>query len=79
MAAAQEQQKRAEIEEMDAIYDRFVKPLEAEHLGEFVAVSRDGRTLLGPNSRDLTRRAKGAFGPSNYIFRIGPRVVGKWR
>ena len=27
------------------LYNQYVEPLEAEHLGKFVAVSLDGRTL----------------------------------
>ena len=77
MAAAEEVQQR-DVEEMDAIYDRYVKPLEDKHLGKFVAVSRDGKVLLGESSRELTRATTDAFGPGNFIFKIGPRVVGKW-
>ena len=78
-AAKEAQRHQREIAEMDAIYNRYVKPLEQEHLGEFVAVAPDGRLLLSNSSRELTRRARDAFGPGNYIFKIGPRVVGRWR
>lgn len=62
---------------MDAVYDRYVAAVEKNHWGEFVAVSRDGRTLRGTDRRELTRRAADAFGPGNYIYKIGPRAVGR--
>ena len=75
-------QKKAEqergIAEMDAIYDRYVKPLEEEHWGEFVAVSPDGWTVLGTDREEVSRAAREAFGPGNFLFKVRPRVVGKW-
>lgn len=60
------------------LYDQYAKPLEAEHLGEFAAIAPDGRTLLGSSADEAGREAKRAFGPGNFVFKIGPRVVGKW-
>ena len=31
----------------DELYDKYVRPLEDEHSGKFVAVAPDGRTMLG--------------------------------
>ena len=77
----QRDQERAEqqqaLDEMDAVYERYVAVMERDHWGEFVAVSRDGRTLLGSDHREVTRRAADAFGPGNYIYKIGPRAVGR--
>ena len=72
-------QRQALLAEADRLYEQYGKPLEAEHFGEFVAISRDGRTLLGASAGEVGRRAKAAFGPGNFVFKIGPRVVGKWR
>ena len=77
MATVDDQQRQRALEEMDAVYDRYARPMEEEHWGEFVAVSPDGRTLLGPAARDVTLAAKEAFGTGSYVFRIGPRVVGR--
>ena len=81
MATPRSGEKRCEqrlgIPELDEIYDRFVAPLEGEHWGEFVAVSKDGRTLLGSNAREVTLAAKEAFGPVSFVFKVGPRVVGR--
>ncbi|HZS01153.1 MAG TPA: hypothetical protein VFE37_20715 [Chloroflexota bacterium] len=65
--------------EMDAVYDRYARPLEADHWGEYVAVSPGGEVLVGPELLDVAQRAREAFGAGNYLFRVGPRTVGRWR
>jgi hypothetical protein len=72
-------QQQALLAEANRLYEQYGKPFEADHLGEFVAISRDGRTLLGASAGQVGRQAKEAFGPGNFVFRIGPRVAGKWR
>jgi hypothetical protein len=72
-------QQQALLAEANRLYEQYGKPFEAEHLGQFVAISRDGRTLLGTSAGAVGRQAKDAFGPGNFVFKIGPRVVGKWR
>lgn len=78
-AAAGESVQQALRHEADRLYEQYATPLEAEHAGKFVAVSRDGRTLLGESAREVGRRAKQAFGPGNFVFKLGPCVVGRWR
>ena len=63
----------------DTLYERFGRPLEAQHRGEYVAISPEGKTLLGPSVLDVLQRAKAAFGPGNFIFKVGDKAVGKWR
>ena len=70
----QERKRRA-----DQLYESYGKPLETHHRGEFVAISPDGKTLLGRNVRDVLLEARATFGPGNFIFKIGERIVGKWR
>lgn len=65
-------------EQSDLLYDRYLQPLEAEHWGELVAVSPDGRMILGTDERELLLAAKAEFGPGNYLFRIGPRAISQW-
>jgi hypothetical protein len=48
------------LEESDRLYELYGKPLEAEHWGEFVAISPDGRTLLGPSADEVGRAAREA-------------------
>ncbi|MDP9381767.1 MAG: hypothetical protein M3Q29_16805 [Chloroflexota bacterium] len=78
MATVEEQHGLAEAHEL---YDRYVKVLESEHWGEFVAVTPDGRTFLGMSKSDVLDQLLDAVGPGSgsYVFRVGPRVVGRWR
>ncbi len=67
-------------EEMEAIYERYVRPLEKEHWGKFVAVSLDGQVLLGDEELPLFREALQKFGSGNFVMmRVGLKVVGKIR
>jgi len=66
-------------QEADSLYEQHVRPLEGDHLGEYVAISPEGKTVLGPTPLDVLQQATAAFGMGNFIFKIGERVVGKWR
>jgi hypothetical protein len=70
-------QQRAALGE--ALYERYGKPLEADHWGEYVAISESGQVLLGPVLVDLLRQASEQFGPGNFIYKVGDKVVGRWR
>jgi hypothetical protein len=63
----------------DHLYERFGRGLEHDHEGSFVAINPDGRYLIGATAGEVGRRAKAAFGPGNFVFKIGLRVVGRWR
>lgn len=65
--------------EGDELYERYGRPLEGEHWGEFVAIMPDGRTVLAPTLLEAMKRASEAFGPGGFIFKVGERVVGKIR
>lgn len=67
------------LREADDLYDRFGTPLEAEHYGEYVAITEDGRTLVGPSPQEVMRQAVRAFGAGSYVFKLGERVVGRLR
>jgi hypothetical protein len=62
----------------DALYERYGKPLEDEHRGEYLAVSRQGRTLLAPTLLEVVERAAETFGPESFIYKVGDKAVGKW-
>ena len=66
------------LEQSDALYERYAKPLEKTHRGKYIAISHDGKTLIADTVFDLMQRAKTTLGPSNFIFKIGERAVGKW-
>lgn len=61
-----------------ALYEKYVKPLEAEHRGEYVAVSQRGQIVFGSAVADVIRKASASFGPGNFIFMVGQRAIGKW-
>lgn len=63
----------------DKLYERYAKPLEAEHWGKYVAISPQGHTILGPTLLDVAQRARALFGPGSFLFRIGTKTVGRWR
>ena len=67
------------LEEGNRLYEAYVRPLEAEHWGEFVAVSKDGRTLLGTDLDDLTAEAVTVLGRGHFAFKVGEVAVGKIR
>jgi hypothetical protein len=65
-------------EEMEAIYDRYVRQLKQEHWSKFVAVSLDGRVLLGEEELAVFQEALRDFGSGNFVMmRVGLKVVGK--
>jgi hypothetical protein len=66
------------LEQSDALYERYGKPLEKTHWGRYVAISQDGKTLIADTVLDLMQQAKTTLGPGNFIFKIGDRAVGKW-
>lgn len=77
MAAANHNQ---EIDSrFDELYERYGKPLEQKHRGEYLAISRDGRTLLGNDLAEVVDQAASQFGPENFIFKVGEKSIGRWR
>lgn len=63
----------------DEIYEKYGKPLEVEHRGEYLAVSPAGETLLAPTLLDAVEQAVESFGHGNFIYKVGDKAVGKWR
>jgi hypothetical protein len=78
-----DQQTDYNSEEMDRLadqlYERYGRPMEAEHWGKFVAIARDGRTLLGESLSGLLEEASSTFGPGVFVFKVGEQIVGRWR
>ena len=63
-----------------ALYERFVKPLESQHHGEFVAINADGRVLFDKNDINVVDQALKQFGPGTFVLlKVGSKGVGKWR
>lgn len=61
------------------LYENYGRPLEHEHWGKFVAIARDGRTVLGETSLGVLERAKMELGPRNFVFKVGEVTLGKLR
>ena len=72
-----EYQQRKEL--ADSLYERYGKPLEPDHRGEYLAVALDGRTILGRTLIEVAQRARDAFGPGSFLFKVGTKAVGRWR
>ena len=63
----------------EELYEKYAKPLEREHWGEYVAISRDGRVVLGPDYLDVSLRAFDQLGTGSFVFKVGEKSVGKIR
>jgi hypothetical protein len=67
------------VKERPLLYEKHGKPMEEQHVGEYVAIALDRRTILGKSSGEALKRAIEAFGSGNFVLaRIGHRTVGKW-
>ena len=66
------------LQQSDALYERYGKPLEKTHWGKYIAISQAGKTLIADTVFELIQEAKTTLGPGNFIFKIGERAVGKW-
>ena len=75
MTAAQEQRRG----QADDLYERFGKPLEAEHMGEYVAIFPSGQTVIGTTVGGVLAEATRTVGKGSFVFRIGQRWVWKLR
>jgi len=61
------------------LYQRFGKPLEAAHRGEYIAIGLQGDTILGASDVDVLEQAIVRFGSGNFAFqRVGHRTFGQW-
>lgn len=63
----------------EELYERFAKPLEPDHWGEYLAVSADGEVILGDDLEDLSLLAAMRLGEGVFVFKVGERAVGRWR
>lgn len=63
----------------DELYERYGKPLEAEHWGEYLAISPKGEIILGFSPLEAAQKATEAFGRGIFLFKVGEIAVYKWR
>ena len=66
-------------EQKRRLYQQHGKPLEKEHTGEYVAISTDGRTILGTRIGQVLRQAVDTFGRDNFaLARVGHDTLAQW-
>jgi hypothetical protein len=69
----------SETQAARAVYDRHVKPIEHEHVGEYALVTPDGQTIFAPTLVDIMVRAHEQPNAENAIYKVGDIVLGKLR
>jgi hypothetical protein len=76
----QHDQKIPDVERLyDELYERYGRPLESEHRGEYLAISPRGELILGSSLLEVAQKAADQFGPGSFLFKVGDRAVGRWR
>ena len=45
------------VQKADGLYARYGKPLEAQHRGEYAAITEDGRVVTGTDDLKIAERA----------------------
>lgn len=73
MAADAVQPRR--LRQSNRQYDRMRQPLEKEHAGQYVAIAAGGETVLGDTPLEAIQKAKEAFGPGSFLFKVGEKNV----
>ena len=62
----------------ERLYERYGKPLEQDHKGEYVAIGPKGEIILGTDDFTVTHEAIQRFGSGNFAFRkVGVEM--RWR
>ena len=67
------------IGESERLYSQYGQHLEQNHWGEYVAISPNGKTIVGADLMDVSGRALDQFGQGSFVFKVGEKAVGKWR
>ena len=72
--------QRALAQEADELYEKFALPLEAEHEGEFVAVSKQGQVVRAPTLQQVLDLSLKEIGKGSFVFRLRANpAVGKFK
>ena len=67
---------RPTIDEIEQLYERHAKHLEATHWGKFLALAPDGRYLVGDDDVAVFVEAIQQFGQGNFVLlRVGEKDV----
>lgn len=61
------------------LYERYGRPLEEAHKGEYLAIGPEGQTILGKSDVEVLQKAIETFGRGNFaLARVGHRTFGRW-
>ncbi|MCX7969262.1 MAG: hypothetical protein N3B10_12385 [Armatimonadetes bacterium] len=64
------------VDEIERLYEKHAKQLEATHWGKFLALTPDGQFILGEDDVEIFFKAMQQFGEGNFVLiRIGERSV----
>lgn len=63
----------------DNLYKKYGKPLENKHWGEYIAISKDGKTVLGNDLIKVMKKSLARLGLGSFVFKVGEKAVYKWR
>lgn len=63
---------------LEALYNRYGRPLESMQSGKYVAISPEGKVLVGDTLHETLKKAILTAGPGSFIFKLGEMVVGRW-
>ncbi len=67
-------------QQAEDLYERYGKPLEAKHHGEFIAISTQGKVVLAPTLQQVLDESLKQLGPGSFVFRLtADRCAMKWR
>lgn len=62
------------------LYERYGVPLEAEHSGDFIAISTQGKVVRAPTLQQVLDLSLEQLGKGSYVFRVGAdRSVIEWQ
>ena len=56
---------------LDRVYERYVKPVEQEHLGEYVVVTLAGEMYFAPTQSELVKKTMHLRDGGNCLFKVG--------
>jgi len=79
MTASQQQNRLDRDRLQHDLYERYARPLEAGHWGAYVAISPRGETVIGTDIVEVAHEAITKLGKGHFLYKVGPRAVGKWR
>ncbi|MCX7969261.1 MAG: hypothetical protein N3B10_12380 [Armatimonadetes bacterium] len=60
------------VDEIERLYEKHAKQLEATHWGKFLAITSDGQFILGEDDVEVVEEAIERFGRGNFVLlRVG--------